>query len=261
MTKKTKIAKKPGKSKAPSGPPTEQSIQDLIAVLRNRDQTPARRLDALRSIQTASFSSQAFDTCRGDYIAALRETATDPDADIRQRSLGVLARNKDGFAQKKLIEGLKSPDKALVPTAKALQLLSHDPHAEAYKLARTVVDSAPDADSKREALRVLAADTASAPVLERVLRDKNESTEVRQTAAASLHALRPESLQTVAREMVMDDSEEDDVQATCLAAITHFGNASAIAGDADLVGRVKTLGGSRKGVKHPARQFLDKYGR
>ena len=60
---------------------------------------------------------------RGDYIATLRKVATDPDPELRQRVLGMLMRDKDGFAQKKLLDGLKDPAKALVPPEKALQLL------------------------------------------------------------------------------------------------------------------------------------------
>src|SRR5258705_13591202 len=54
----------------------------------------------------------------------------------RQRVLGILMREKDGYAQTKLLEGLKNPGKSLLPPEKALQLLSYDIHAEAYSAAR-----------------------------------------------------------------------------------------------------------------------------
>ena len=103
-----------------------------LNVLRNKDEPVKVRLAALQSLQTASFSVVAFESCRGDYIGTLREVAEDPDPEIRQRVLGILAREKDGYAQKKLLEGLQHPDKALVPPEKALQLLSYDVHAETY---------------------------------------------------------------------------------------------------------------------------------
>ena len=60
-------------------------------------------------------------------------------------------RDKDGFAQQKLLEGLKDPDKALVPPEKALQLLSYDVHAEAYPVAREIVNKPPNEGQARSA--------------------------------------------------------------------------------------------------------------
>ena len=77
-------------------------------------------------------------------------------------ALGILMRDKDGFAQKKLLDGLKDPAKALVPPEKALQLLSYDVHADAYEVARDIVKKPPNDDAKREALRLLAADACCA---------------------------------------------------------------------------------------------------
>ena len=64
----------------------------------------------------------------------LAQGRDDPDPELRQRVLGILMREKDGYAQKKLLEGLKNPAKALLPPEKALQLLSYDVHAEAYSV-------------------------------------------------------------------------------------------------------------------------------
>ena len=113
-------------------------------------------------------------------------------SELRQRVLGILAREKDAYAQKKLLEGLRKPEKALLPPEKALQLLSYDVHADAYPVAREIVEHPPNPLAKREALRLLAADAASAPIFEKLVRDKNESVELRQLGAAALHALKPE---------------------------------------------------------------------
>src|ERR1700730_10007370 len=133
-------------------------------VLRDEDEPVKGRLAALQSLGAAAFSVVAFESCRGDYLAALRKVATDPKPELRQRVLGLLMREKDGFAQKKLLEGLKDPDKALVPPQKALQLLSYDVHAEAYAAARDIVKKPPNDDARREALRLLSADAKAAPL-------------------------------------------------------------------------------------------------
>lgn len=242
---------------------SDKDLQAILTVLRDKNEPVEVRLAALQSLAAAAFSVIAFESCRSDYIAALREVATDPDPELRQRALGLLSREKDAFAQKKLLEGLKDPEKALVPPEKALQLLSNDVHAEAYSLARDIVAKPPNDDAKREALRLLAADATSAPVFEKILRDKDEERENRQIAASALHALNPEKLQSNAREIVLDKSEYDDIQATSLTALTQFGDQEAIAGDKALlksVGRVGT-GKAKAKYKKSARSFLSKYGK
>jgi hypothetical protein len=240
---------------------SDENLQAVLKVLRDKDEPVNVRLAALKSLQTASFSVVAFESCRGDYIGTLREVAEDSDPEIRQRVLGILAREKDGYAQKKLLEGLQHPEKALVPAEKALQLLSYDVHAEAYQIARSIVSKPPNAAARREALRLLAADASAAPVFEKILRDKDELAEIRQISASALQALKPEKLRAHAREMLLDTSEYDDIQATSLTALTQFGG-EAVAKDEALMKRVDRLRAKASTkVKQSARRFLDKYGR
>ncbi len=220
------------------------------------------RLAALQSLQAASFSVVAFEACRADYTAALRQVATDPDPEIRQRVLGLLARENDGFAQKKLLEGLKKPEKALVPPEKALQLLSYDVHAETYAVAREIVKNPPNPEAKQEALRLLTADATAGPVFEKILRDKEESPEIRQISAAALHALDPEKLQENAREILLDSSEQAQIQATSLTALAQFGDGEMVSKDEALLASVDRLSSEASTkVKQSARRFLSKYGR
>jgi hypothetical protein len=239
----------------------DKDLQSMLNILRNQDEPLEVRLAALQSLQAASFSVVAFESCRSDYIAALRKVATDPNLELRQRVLGILAREKDGFAQRKLLEGLQNPSKALVPPEKALQLLSYDIHGEAYPIARRIVNNPPNEDAKREALRLLAADAKSAPVFEKLLRDKNEKAEIRQVAAAALQALQPEKLQSNAREILLDESDYDDIKATSLTALTQFGDAETVSKDEALrkyVNKISEKGGAK--VKRSARTFMSKYG-
>jgi HEAT repeats len=238
----------------------DESLQAMLNVLRNKDEPVEVRRAALHSLAAAAFSVIAFESCRGDYIATLREVATDPDPMLRRRALGILSREQDGFAQKKLLEGLQDPEKALVPPEKALQLLSYDIHAEAYPIAREIVNNPPNTAAKREALRLLAADASAAPMFEKILRDKDESPEIRQVSAAALQAIRPEKLQAYAREAVLDPSEQDEIQATSLIALTQFGDAKALGEDEALKKRVDKLSGEASmKVKQSARRFLKKY--
>lgn len=236
------------------------NLEKMLQVLRDSSEPVAVRIAALETIQAASFAVVEFESHRGDYLATLRAVATDPDPELRRRVLGLLAREKDGFAFQKLLAGLQEPEKALVPPEKALQLLSYDVHAEAYPIARMIVENPPNEDAKVEALRLLAADASSQPLLERLLRDKGETKEVRQVCASALQSIAPEKLQTHARAMVLDSKEYDDIQATSLTALTQFGNAAKVAKDEKLVTRIGSLrkADSNK-LKQGARTFLSKY--
>jgi hypothetical protein len=238
----------------------DANLQTLLDILRNLEEPAEVRYAALQTLQAASFSVLTFEPCRADYIAALRQVVDDPDPELRQRVLGILAREHDGLAQRKLLDGLQRPDRALVPPEKALQLLSYDVHADAYPVAREIVNDPPNTAAKREALRLLAADVSAAPLFERVLRDKNELLEVRQISAASLHAVRPERLQKLGREILLDTSESEEIQTTCLTALTQFGDVQALAEDTPLLKRVHRLSGDAgKRLKLSARDFLNKY--
>jgi hypothetical protein len=234
----------------------------MLTVLRNQAEPIEVRLAALQALQAASFAVVTFAPHRDRYIAALREVATDPDSELRQRALGILAREHDGFAQAKLIEGLTQPARALVPAEKALQLLSADPHAAAYPVARAIVANPPSDVAKREALRLLAADAGAAPLFESVLRDKSESADVRQVSAAALNAIDPTKYQAHARAIVLDTAESDEMQASSLTALTEFGNRDALAADDALQKRASDLTASRSQYAPvAARRFMAKYQR
>ena len=239
----------------------DKDLQTMLAVLVNADEPIEVRLAALQALQAASFSVVSFESARGDYVAALRKAATDPNKELRQRVLGILMRDKDGFAQKKLLDGLKDPGKALVPPEKALQLLSYDVHADAYEAAREIVKKPPNVVAKREALRLLAADTKAAPLFEKVLRDKKELRANRQIAASALHSIDPDKFQQYARKIVLDKSDFDDIRATSLVALQQFGDDEALGKDKALLKSVKGFSGGKTQAKYKqtAKQFLSRY--
>ncbi len=240
---------------------SDTNLQASLNVLRDRTQPIKVRLAALQSLQAATFSVIEFEPYREDYLATLRELVDDPDPELRQRVLGILAREKDGYTQQKLLEGLQDPAKALVPPEKALQLLSYDVHAEAYPVARDIVNQPPNPEAKREALRLLAADANSAPVFEKLMRDKDEDREIRQISAASLQAMKPKQFQEQARELLFDSKEYDDIQATALTALAQFGDEKVMEKDEKLLKRVNELGkGKSAKMKKSAKAFMNKYG-
>jgi hypothetical protein len=239
----------------------KENLDEVIKVLQDTQSPQAVRLAALRALQSASFSVVKFTPCRPAYGTALRALVEDPDLEIRQRVLGILAREQDGYAQQRLIEGLQHPEKALVPPEKALQLLSYDIHADAYAVAREIVSKPPNPAAKREALRLLAADPASVPTFENILRNKDEPVEMRQLSASALHTLAPQKMQEYARDIVLDDSESDELKTTSLTALTNFANEEALAQDDALQKTVDTLRekSAAPELKDSAQNFLKKY--
>jgi hypothetical protein len=241
---------------------SDDSLQASLNVLRDRQQPIKVRLAALQSLQAATFAVIEFEPHREDYLATLRELVEDPNDELRQRVLGILARENDGYVQKRLLEGLQDESKALVPPEKALQLLSYDVHAEAYPIAREIVNAPPSPEAKREALRLLSADANSAPVFEKILRDKEEDRDIRQISAAALQAVKPKRFQEQARELLLDDKEYDDIQATALTALEQFGDEKAFAKDEKLMARVDELGKAKSAkVKKTAKRFMSRYGK
>jgi hypothetical protein len=264
--KKSAAKRAPAQPKAPAPLMTSVSsagsrdLISLIATLKDKGKPIQQRYAVLQALGAAQFASPEFGSIQGDYTAALREVSTDPNAELRQRALGILAREKDGFAQEKLLDGLKNPAEALVPPEKALQLLGNDIHAEGYAAARQILKNPPNPTARREALRLLATDASAAPTFEKLLQDKNELSEVRQLSAAALHSLKPEKLQQQARNILLDQSDYKEIQEVSLTALTNFGK-SDLAKDSQLMKRVNQMSTSGTAdVKKTARRFLARYG-
>jgi hypothetical protein len=247
---------------ASSLPDDDDQFKGTLKILRDTKAPVAVRLAAIEALQAGSFQVVKFKRHRGPWLAALRAVAADQDPEIRQRVLGILMREKDAYAEKLLLEGLKDPGKALVPPEKALQLLAYDIHGETYPVARQILKKPPNQAAKIEALRLLSADAKSTPVFEKLLRSKTEAPEVRRMCASALHAIAPQKLQVHAREIVLDDSENDEVKATSMTALTQFGDTAAVAADKTLRKRIVTLrkSGRSKNLKDSAGRFIDKYG-
>jgi hypothetical protein len=269
MATKRKVSKKAStrnqKAATPAPVQVAESTDDvgrLLKVLRDSGEPIEVRMAALQSLGAAAFSVADFESMHGEYIGALREVSTDSHEQLRRRALGILTRSKDGYAQKKLLDGLKDPAKALLPPEKALQLLGNDVYADAYEIARAIVKKPPNDDAKREALRLLAADAKSAPLFEKVLRDKKELRENRQLAASALNSLNPEKLQQQARKILNDESDYADIKATCLTALEQFGDDTALGKDKALLQSVNRFKSGKTPAKYKqtARRFLSKFG-
>ena len=198
-----------------------QLMEALLELVADPDEDAELRRAALSSLEAASFKTVEFRRYAPDYMAALRAVATDADPNLRSAALNVLALNRDSYAQQLLVDGLRNPREALVKPVQAVRMLGYDVHAEHYPLLRDIVETSKQPTLRRAALRLLAADSGSRTLMRRVAEDRSEDKQARATAAMALQSLAPTEFARLARTVVLDDDEDDDVRATVITAITH----------------------------------------
>jgi hypothetical protein len=237
-------------------------IDTLLGLLRDPMAPADLRLAILNVLQQISFRMVLFPAKRPDYLATLRSIIEDPNAQLRRRAIGILAREKDEYVQRRLIEGLEQRSRALVPAAKAIQFLGYDVHAEHFPMLRRIIQQPPNGAAKREAVRLLAADPASSDLLLTILNDKHEDPEVRRVAAIALQSLAPDRFEAQARRIILDDDEDDELRALSISALTQFANPAALRQDDQLNRRIEQLraeSGSPQ-VKQATTAYISKHG-
>lgn len=194
----------------------------LLAVLVDEHQPTGARTEALVGLQQLSLRMVSFPAKRPAYLAALRSLVDVEDMGLRRRVVGILARAKDEYVQRRLMDGMQPGNRSLVPLAKAIQFLGYDVHAEHFPLLRGIVADPPSHAAKLEAVRVLAADPASVPLLAGLVRDSSERPEIRRQAAVGLQSLAPATFAATAVELAEDATAPDALRALALTALTLF---------------------------------------
>jgi hypothetical protein len=237
-------------------------IDTLLELLLDSDLPADQRIAVLNLLQEVSFRMVSFPAKRPDYLAALRSIIEDPDAQLRRQAIGILAREKDAHVQQRLIDGLEGRSKALVPAAKAIQFLGYDVHAEYFPLLRKIVEHPPSLAAKKEAVRLLAADPSSKDLLLEILKDKDESPEVKLISAIALQSLAPNEFEKQARRIVLDDDEDDQLRALSLNALTYFANPAVLSQDEALTRRVEQMRkeSTSRQLKKATAGYMAKYG-
>jgi hypothetical protein len=235
----------------------DKQVAELLATLRDHEEPSTVRRAALHALAALDFLGPRFAPFRADYKQALREVATDVDEELRTSALELLAIDKDAYAQDLLVRGLKQPDDAVVPEAKAIQLLGYDDHAEMTSLVRKVYKRA-TGQTREEALRFLATDAQSERLFTRLLKDKSEQPSIRRISASGLQSLNPEAFERVARRIVADEDDDVGIRASSLAALAHGREAREKPVDPKLVETVQKLNQATRSraLRSASRRFL-----
>jgi HEAT repeat protein len=234
----------------------------LLKLLPDQSEPEELRLAALGVLQQSSFQVASAGGDRPEYLAVLRSVVDDPSPDIRRRVIGVLAREKDEYVQRRLVEGLEDPSKALVPAAKAIQFLGYDVHAEYFPLLRRIVSKPPNLAAKREAVRLLSSDPASKDLLTQLLGDRSESRDVRNLSAIALQSVAPAEFHQQAKDIALDDSEDDQLRTAVVTALTHFSDADSLREDGEFTQRMQRLRTQSKSpqLKRATQGYITKVG-
>jgi hypothetical protein len=225
-------------SVAPASP---RDPHDLLGIVEDSSEKPEMRRKALQALQALSFNVPLFAKIRPALIATLRKVIEDPDPELREMAIEGLAQDKDEYVQRRLLAGLKREEEPLVEDENAIQFLAYDIHAEHFPILRTLAKESSEPSTRREAVKVLAADTESADLLYEIYDDKGEDDEVRNASAGALLAVDPVRFEERAKQAVVDDSDAEAVRAASLTALTYFANPTAITSDTDFVKQVSRV--------------------
>jgi HEAT repeats len=198
------------------------TVETLLAIVQDTEDDSDVRLAALRVLGSAAFQVVRFRPYEQAYKQTLRNLLGDPDTRLRDASVGILAGQHDPEVQQVLLTGLKGAGPLPVERERAIQLLAEDDHLDNLPWLNELYESGSD-DARQEAVRLMGSYPEAADALETILRDKDESSDVRQQSAASLRNLAPERFEAAAKEIAADATDHPEVRAMSAQAMKHLG--------------------------------------
>jgi hypothetical protein len=220
----------------------EALMDEAIGLLRDPSAPEELRHAALYVLQVNSFSSPLFLTKQPDFNQALRSLVDAPDSALKNVALEYLAQHKDEYLQRRLIEGLRDPSRQITEPELAIQLLSYDLHAEHFPLLRRIAAAPPNAASKKEALRNLAADPQARELLVQVLKDETENPEIRHVSATALQLQSPQEAEKLTKELVLRQQEDEEFKTALLNTLLHTAGPGVLEKDKAFNTRLKAVG-------------------
>lgn len=200
----------------------EALIKYVLQVLENQREPADLRKEALRTIETLSFTSPYFPSLKPEIIQVFRGLINDPDQEIRNNAVTYLAKSKDEFVQRILVNGLERPEEAVVPEELAVHLLGYDIHAGIYPLLQKIVKSSANNNSRSEAIYLLAGDPQAKELLRSTFKNRKERFDVRKNSLLALKQQSPNDFLGLAQETLMDDQENVSIRTISLNAISQM---------------------------------------
>jgi HEAT repeat protein len=233
-------------------------IEALLAIVQDGDEADDVRVAALNALGSAAFQVVRFRPFEQAYRQALRNLVTDADPRLRETAVGILAVQHDPEVQQILLAGLQGSGPLPVARERAIQLLAEDDHLDNLPWLQELYDSGSDG-ARQEAVRLMGSYAEATEMLEGVLRDKGEPTEVRQQSAASLRNLAPDRFEAIAKEIATDTTDDPEVRAASLSTLQHLGDTDRVHGDSEFIRSLADVGGDESApqVAQGARDLIE----
>jgi hypothetical protein len=230
--------------------------QTLLASLATRDATiqqPFRR-EAVQQLELLLVARPATPA-----DATLRALASDPDPQIRSTAVARLALRGDANARQMLIEGIRQPQRAILPEHAALALLASHPDSAVIALAHQVLTTRPDGPARRTAARIAAAKEPGRRELTRILADSSSPTQLRVVAVQALVVYDAGALSRVTAPILAKESESDSLRVAIIEALRLRGPRPGTTDEADLERRITQLSrtAGSVAVRTAAARFLE----
>jgi hypothetical protein len=207
----------------------ESAMRVLLDLLADDSAPTEQKATAIDRLGAAAFQPDLFAPFHAEFIERLRDLAVADDKQLRLLALDRLTLEDDEVGKSLLRESLEGTRTSLVPPATATRLLARDEHGDAVPLFRVLAQSG-QVPVREEAIRALASDPESADLLAGICADKSEPNKLRELAGLSLKAVDPARFAQVARDVILDDDEDDRLRTATLSALTVTPEAAAGAG-------------------------------
>jgi hypothetical protein len=210
----------------------ETAVRLLLDIVADDTAATEHKMIALERLGGATFQPVRFAPFHAEFVERLRQLAVSGNKQLRYHVLDRLTLDDDEVGKRLLRESLDGTRPQLLPPATAARLLARDEHGDSAPLFRELARTG-SARVREEALRALAVDPESVELLATISSDKTESLKVRELAAMSLKANSPERFASVARNLVLDEEEDDKLRTAALSALAFTPQAAdAIDGEA-----------------------------
>jgi HEAT repeat protein len=236
----------------------DEYIEALLAIVRDRGDSAVVREAALQVLATAAFQVLRFRPHQQAYDDALHDLVDDPVPALRETAVTVLAQQQDPVVQETLLGGLRGDRPLPVERNRAIQLLAEDDHLDNLPFLQEMYREGSE-DARQEAVRFMGSYAAAGDTLEGILRDKDESTDVRQQSGAALRSVAPERYQAAAKEIALDRTDYPERRTASLAALQHLGDPAEVHADQEFVDALREVSGDESAplVADAARGLLD----
>lgn len=236
----------------------DEFIEALLAIVKDRNDSPVVREATLQALGSAAFQVVRFRPHQRAYNDALHDLVADPVPALREAAVSILAQEHDPVVQETLLEGLRGDGPLPVERERAILLLAEDDHLDNLPWLQELYRSGSEG-AREQAVRFMGSYPAAQTTLEGILRDKSESTGVRQQSGASLRYLAPDQFEAIAKEISTDTTDDPEVRTASLSTLQHLGDTARVYADTEFVNRVRDVSSDESApqVAQVARELLE----